>query len=234
MIPYQLSSPVCGVYPTLYVLDAEMRDYFLSCPGGLPEAPLINWVWENYGSTDGLLLDIGSHVGDWAIPFAVAGSQVVACEPNPALTSCILDAVDANGISHFTTVGNAVSDYTGEALLVGASPDGGGASIVLDFAAPAVWARVYTTTIDSMNLAPTIIKIDVEGAEVDVLRGAQFTIREHRPVIFFECWPDERGQRREELFDMVADLGYVARPTWWQPYEGRGGIEMYIAESFGA
>jgi hypothetical protein len=68
-----------------------------------------------------------------------------------------------------------------------------------------------------------LLKIDVEGAELDVLRGGRNTIERDRPKILFECWADERGQRKEELFRYLREeLRYKVEPTTWN--------EMYVAD----
>jgi FkbM family methyltransferase len=69
---------------------------------------------------------------------------------------------------------------------------------------------VEVITLDSLDLAAChLIKIDVEGMEIDVLRGAEQTIRKHRPLIYMECLPDERSRSALRL---LQSLGYA---TWW-------------------
>jgi FkbM family methyltransferase len=61
------------------------------------------------------------------------------------------------------------------------------------------------------GLVPKLIKIDVEGAEMGVLRGAERTLRELRPVVIFEHGlgsADHYGTRPEELFGFLEDVGY--------------------------
>ena len=54
---------------------------------------------------------------------------------------------------------------------------------------------------------PRIIKIDVEGAEVDVLRGMDRILREIRPVLYCEV----NGQNRENFLSEISRFDYAFR-----------------------
>ncbi|MER3430247.1 MAG: hypothetical protein C4324_04245 [Blastocatellia bacterium] len=73
--------------------------------------------------------------------------------------------------------------------------------------------RVTAITIDQFVLAekisPDVIKIDVEGAELDVIYGAENTLSRSRPVIFLST--HSPGLRRECL-ERLAEFGYSYRP----------------------
>ena len=214
MLEYRLAEPCCGVRPTFQLLDESMREHFAACRGGLPEAPLINWAWSIAGKSGGLFLDIGSHVGSWALPFAAAGMTTIAFEPNGTIRQLIERA--AIEMTNLTVLPYAMSNYSGTARLTAPGIDGGMGSIVCDFGSAPVNEEVQVTYLDAFDYAPDVMKIDVEGAEVDALRGARITITNHKPIIFFECWEDERGQRREELFSCVTDeLDYELHKTQW-------------------
>jgi len=69
--------------------------------------------------------------------------------------------------------------------------------------------EVEMITLDSLNLAAChLIKIDVEGMEIDVLRGAAKTIKAYRPWIYMECQPDQRSQ---DALQLLKSMGYA---TW--------------------
>lgn len=50
---------------------------------------------------------------------------------------------------------------------------------------------------------PDVLKIDVEGSEIDVLAGARQTLNEHRPVVICELHETNR-----EVYDLLSTLGY--------------------------
>ncbi len=64
-----------------------------------------------------------------------------------------------------------------------------------------------------------LVKIDVEGAELQVLRGAVQTLHAWRPIVLFETGPggaDEYGTRPEEIFDLLAGAGLaVSVMEYW-------------------
>lgn len=75
--------------------------------------------------------------------------------------------------------------------------------------------EVEMITLDSLKLpACHLIKIDVEGMEIDVLRGATETIKAHRPLIYMECQHDAVG---EASLALLKSLGYDA---WWHGDHG--------------
>jgi hypothetical protein len=57
--------------------------------------------------------------------------------------------------------------------------------------------------------APDFIKCDVEGAEVEVFRGAEKLLNEKRPLILCEMHGEEN---RQTLLKVFADFGYRCEP----------------------
>ena len=73
----------------------------------------------------------------------------------------------------------------------------------------------------------TLLKIDVEGAEFGVFKGAERTLRQHAPLLVFECenrhlapgyvqdaWRNSQGQSQEMGGDRVVPITCPARSTW--------------------
>jgi hypothetical protein len=86
--------------------------------------------------------------------------------------------------------------------------------------------EVQMRTLDSYALEDVfLVKVDVEGAELEVLQGALETLRESNfPPLIFEAWRDGSwSEKREELLSYVRDLGYELTPmdeNYFAQHEG--------------
>lgn len=139
--------------------------------------------------------DIGSWHGFFAGVMAAQGaSQVHVFEPLPANAERIRRLVVLNPAKSITLHAAAVGERESEMDLM-VMPETSMAKLEMStFQAGETSAnrvRVKVRSIDAMVEAreiapPALMKIDVEGAEAMVLRGARETIRRHRPVIFAE------------------------------------------------
>jgi len=131
------------------------------------------------------VLDVGAHVGYYTVLSArLVGRQgrVFAFEPNPRNCGFLRKHVAANRLANVTVEQSAVSDTNGVAGFDFGTGTGTG------HLANSGTVEVRTLRLDDYcadrGVVPDAIKIDVEGAELDVLRGAQKMISTHHPVIF--------------------------------------------------
>jgi FkbM family methyltransferase len=145
------------------------------------------------GPTD-VLYDVGAHIGFFTLLGSRLARHVVALEPLPENVERLRHNLDANAASNVTVVAAAVADTVGSAFLregqtslEGRLSDGQTGDVV----------AIPCTTIDKAvrgGLTPaTVIKIDVEGAEAAVIRGAAETIATYRPQILLEIHTSEAG-----------------------------------------
>lgn len=155
---------------------------------------------------DGLFLDIGANSGASALSYHLfdPGARILSLEPNPAhRPDLVLTGRLLRGKFGFRIVAAGEQkeelvlhvpvhrgiQLTGEASLLG---DGTGDNwtaeqIGIDPAEITIEeVRVPVITIDSLGLQPKAVKIDVEGAELMVLRGMRQTIERARPVLLIE------------------------------------------------
>jgi len=128
----------------------------------------------------GVALDIGAHVGLWSRELAKAFPAVVAFEPIREHVECFEQ--NMRTLDNVRLVRAAVADIDGFVSMATCGENSGNAHISLDenMTVPAV-------KIDSLDLSGiTFMKIDVEGYELPVLRGARETITRDRPIIVVE------------------------------------------------
>jgi FkbM family methyltransferase len=141
---------------------------------------------------DGDFVDVGAHVGLYAVAAAVAGPRrVLAFEPNPTARAQLEANLALNGCRDVLVVPKAVGDAGGTALLhVPTTPDPSFSSLAGGRFAEGEPIEVEVTTVDSeveaVGLRPSVVKIDVEGGELAVVAGMQRTLERHRPVLLVE------------------------------------------------
>jgi FkbM family methyltransferase len=169
----------------------------------------------------GTALDVGAWYGPWSRALARRVDRVLAFEPNPGVATVLAGTVPPN----VRVIRAAATDRHGEDdLWVPTTGMGteGVASLRRDANPDARAVRVPTTTIDELDLDDvTMVKLDVEGAELAALRGARSTLRRWRPVLLIEL--EYRRGPVDEVLAVLADLGYtgeVLLGEQWVPLAG--------------
>jgi len=138
-------------------------------------------------------IDVGANIGYYALMLAryVGSSEIVCIEPEPANLIELRRNIARNRLSNVTIIPAAAACQSGSASFLtginGRVVHGGAGEI-----------SVTTFMLDSLrDRRVGFVKIDVEGFELDVLRGAAGLIREQRPNLFVEVHPmfqsDARG-----------------------------------------
>jgi FkbM family methyltransferase len=171
-------------------------------------------------------VDVGAFNGGYAYWMRSAvgdGGTVLAFEPQPEAAAQLRRYVSAFAWTNVTVVECAMSVQPGErTLLVPGEGPSPGASLVGASLPPR--PRGYTVRVDTLDLALAahapasrvrLLKCDVEGHELEVFRGAERMLREHRPSILFECEARHlRGVTMHDVFAHLADLGYRGTFYW--------------------
>jgi len=163
-------------------------------------------TWRNDLRPGDLFIDVGANIGSYAIWAAELGAEVIALEPaedtfalleeNVALngypiTTIRAAAGAASGIARFTTGRDSVNRLHHEGS-----------------------AEIMMMTIDSIvqNRLVAGMKIDVEGFEIDVLRGCEQALSQHRLKLIQLEWNSTSmqtvGTDRRPVADLLAKHGY--------------------------
>lgn len=189
------------------------RDYFLAC------GKLFAWLKPR------IVWDIGANVGIWTLYFADAFDfvvTVVAYEPDLFNLALLEENICSNSLEKIILVRPvALSNVVGEATFsvdafTGSTGtlEGGESFVTKQYGRPTDPALVAVSTVDNELIAdaqaPMFVKIDVEGHEWAVLRGAERLLREYRPILMIEF----SGERQVDAFTFLQSHGYVMlRPT---------------------
>lgn len=153
----------------------------------------------------GTAVDVGGWYGPWTRRLADRARHVVTVEPVPHLARLLTTVAPGN----VRVVRAAASDRAGPALLwlpPGDLGDRGVSSLVRrDIHARAL--DVPCLTLDSLDLRDVgFIKIDVDGGELAVLRGASDLLARDRPALFIEL--EARIQPVDAVVSHLAERGY--------------------------
>ncbi|MFC0504003.1 FkbM family methyltransferase [Micromonospora costi] len=149
----------------------------------------------------GTAVDVGAWYGPWTRRMRGRADQVVAIEPNEELARCVEAAFPEVRVVHAVA-----SDHEGSAdlFLPENGPAVGTSSLEYGSGEPVTVSRV---TIDDLGLTDVrFMKVDVEGHELPMLRGAAGTIRRDGPVLLVEV--EERIQPIEPIIDLLTGWGY--------------------------
>lgn len=173
------------------------------------------------------VIDAGANIGVHACPLGRRvgpAGRVLAVEPVPALADRLEANLRLNGLANVTTVRAAVSSADGERAFHAPEPgdwNSGQGGFHLEFAPGRRAIQVETTTIDRLVAAHELaalrlIKLDIEGHEVEALLGARATLAAHRPYVVFEhgeaTWAAAGRTFAEARALLVGELGYRLRP----------------------
>ncbi len=165
-------------------------------------------------------LDIGAHVGLWAMWLAREFERVEAFEPVPMFAdilpwNCDMDVVNlrrhALGEEPGTISIVVPLEQTGGAHVAARAP----VNVKYNPAGQAdTWHGIEVATLDSIGFETVdFIKIDVEGWEPRVLRGGEETIRRCRPNLIVECKGNDTayGEARNASIALLESWGMEQR-----------------------
>ncbi len=170
-------------------------------------------AWGDVIRRQGNVIDVGSYTGLYAIAAAAHGCRVMAFEPNPYVQARLRHNVALNKVS-VAVSGYALSDVD-DCLDLHMNR-----AVKMTSAATleAPGSRMFSTKVRSYRLDTVMIKlvrkiatsidaikIDVEGHEEAVLRGAAETLRNFEPIILIELLSDDAVRRVDAI---LTPMGY--------------------------
>ena len=162
------------------------------------------------------VMDIGANTGVYALHFSRkvgTNGKVYAFEPVPEYFERLKEHIALNNATNIVPVPFALSDQKGTTKM---SVAGGESSLFLYRTDQFV--EVPVTTLDDFVAENGVdrvdaIKLDVEGAELKVIQGAEKTIQQFKPIMMVEINATTlkaAGTSPEELFQTIVSYGYKA------------------------
>lgn len=165
---------------------------------------------------DEILLDAGAHHGNVVETFVRltngAFRGIVAVEPDATNRIRLQENLETwlPGDKRITTLNCALADEDGEALFHPA----------LDYASqisPTGTTHVRTRRLDAFGLAPSFVKLHLEGSELAALRGARQTLASRRPIVATTVYHNADGIWKTALWLMrtLPDYRFLFRAHSW-------------------
>lgn len=169
------------------------------------------------------VFDVGAHVGWYTLlssKLVADSGKVFAFEANPRNYWYLERHIQSNGLSqNVEAIHLGLSDKKG--IMYFQSGTGTGTGHLAESGEVCVETSSIDLICEEKGCAPTHIKIDVEGGEVEVLRGAARTIQHYKPVIFLST---HGADIKAECIRYLTDLGYS--------FESMSGTKDISSEDF--
>lgn len=187
---------------------------------------VIREIWEEnvYEVADwrynlgGVVIDIGANIGSFSIYSAYKGAEVYAVEPEPHNLEALKNNIALNNMQdkiHVLPYG--ISDHKGTGVI---SDDGGGSSIIDTCIGSEIELMSFDTMFDLYNLEEVdILKIDVEGAEVEIILGASRDNLQKCKYITME-FDIRTGKQMGDMVKKLSETHHVRTMGSWE----RGGM----------
>jgi FkbM family methyltransferase len=198
----------------VYLADADASAlYFFNTLYG-DEIKIIKFLIKNFKDDD-IFYDIGANYGFYTLlaqEFITKG-EIHAFEPNPKIFKLLRESARLDIFKNTFLNEVALSGKAGETDFFDReiSRHSGGSSLIkLQYFLKYKVIKVKTTILDDYILnhkPPTIMKIDVEGGESLVLKGALKLLKKYSPIIIMEFLPDDLHR---EAVNILLNNGYRA------------------------
>ena len=174
--------------------------------------------WSDLNLSGMTIYDVGAFHGLLTLFFASRAKAVVCFEPNTQNRKRLMENLTLNRIENVEVrkvgVGSRCETrgmVWGPLMPGGASVDGKTVEGLLRVGVETVVEEITIVTLDEEIFqaslsAPDFIKIDIEGWEIEALRGARKTLEVYKPTLFLEMHGETMREKRRKVAEIVAFL----------------------------
>jgi len=159
-------------------------------------------------------VDVGAHVGQWSRVMAMDFDRVISFEPVGLYRECFVE--NMRDFPNHTLHALALGNHSGIVRLANLTPGRFGDTGVMadDDDSEAFTTAPVEPLDDAYFETLDFVKIDCEGYELDVVKGAEATLAKHQPVVIVEQKPGHAqryGHEETEAVRFLERLGAVVR-----------------------
>jgi len=159
------------------------------------------------------VLDIGANFGAYTkVLSEIVGSKgsVRSFEPIPEMNAYLTSHLDKTGLENVKLESLAVTSFTGKSFFHIPKFSHKGENFYEAHLSDKGELEVSTIKLDDLNFSSKIafVKCDVEGAELEVLRGGAKFLEEHKPILMLEINDSHQSENGKAIIQFLADYGY--------------------------
>lgn len=193
---------------------ANNESFFKKVESGEWEAETFQ-ILEKFIRYNKIFLDIGSWTGILSIYASILGADVFAIEPDPVAFPLMQDNIEANSLSTTVVCANvAIAEKNGKTFLntIGEFGDSGSSIVNRPNMAEiknAVTTRSLPNFIKEVKINPNdicLIKIDTEGSETLIIRGAKEYLQTFKPIMYISFHPTYFQDFEKDVVDIINTL----------------------------
>ena len=182
--------------------DVEAWNWIPREMQAIPE--LVKWVPKR-----DLVIHAGGNCGVWSKIYSGLFTKVVTFEPDDVNFECFKRNVDEQNVEIHKA---GLSDKAGFCRMVEGDGEKNAGALQIEECE----SGIPMMTIDSLNLNPDLLQLDVEGFEENALKGAKKTIMRSRPIIIIEQKKlGKNGMTDPEIAIMIQRMGYFFAERVW-------------------
>lgn len=189
--------------------DTICRDIFVN---GAYEQELIAGMCALVPERHGTVLDVGANMGNHGVHFAGRYDRVVCFEPVPRNCWILKANLHLNGIRNVTVIEKGLGEAPDTLFIDSDDPRNTNNGLVRGEALPGTAGKTSVAVargddeVAALGGGPILmIKVDVEGLEPQVIKGLADTIRQHRPMVYWEAFTEDSVRESREV---LQSLGY--------------------------
>lgn len=194
-----------------------------------------NQVYREICQEGDTVVEAGANIGAHTLPlstFIGANGTLFCYEPQRIVFQTLNANLALNSITNTTTFQAGLGDKNDFMVVppINYTSQGNFGGVSIKQNGTGEYVNIFTIDTHLQLSSLKLLKIDVEGMEVEVIKGARNTILEHQPIIYCE---NDRKERSEELIRLLWSFGYEL--YWHAPHlYNKNNFNNYAQDIFGS